>query len=99
MAAAENDGGTLEARSCDPMDCSPPESSVHGISQTRILVGCHFLLQGIFPTQRSNLSFLRLLYYQVDLLPLSHLESPTESQCYLKSCLLLEPFSQLPVNW
>ena len=22
---------------CDPMDCSPPGSSVHGISQTRIL--------------------------------------------------------------
>ena len=23
--------------SCDPMDCSPPDSSVHGISQARIL--------------------------------------------------------------
>ena len=22
---------------CDPMDCSPPSSSVHGISQARIL--------------------------------------------------------------
>ena len=22
---------------CDPMDCSPPGSSVHGISQSRIL--------------------------------------------------------------
>ena len=31
---------------CDLMDCSPPGSSVHGISQARILeVGCHFLLQ------------------------------------------------------
>ena len=39
---------------CDPMDCSHPGSSVHGILQGRILVGCHFLLQGIFPTQRSN---------------------------------------------
>ena len=38
---------------CDPMDCSPPGSSVHGISQARTLtgVGCHFLLQGIFLTQ------------------------------------------------
>ena len=51
---------------CDPMDCSPPGSSVHGILQARILewvlcpwdspgkntgVGCRFLLQGIFPTQ------------------------------------------------
>ena len=31
---------------CDPMDCSPPDSSVHGILQARILFGCHFLLQG-----------------------------------------------------
>ena len=29
-----------------PMDCSPPGSSVHGISQARIFVGCHILLQG-----------------------------------------------------
>ena len=38
---------------CDPMDCSPPGSSVHGILQARIL-GCHALFQGIFPTQGSN---------------------------------------------
>ena len=41
---------------CDPTDCSPPGSSVHGILQGRILEWvCHFLLQGIFLTQRSNL--------------------------------------------
>ena len=35
---------------CDPVDCSPPNSSIHGISQARILEWvCHFLLQGIFP--------------------------------------------------
>ena len=48
---------------CDPMDCSPPDSSVHGIfpgKNTR--VGCHFLLQGIFPTQGSNPLFLSLLH-------------------------------------
>ena len=33
---------------CNPMDCSLPGSSVHGIFQTR----CHFLLQGIFPLSR-----------------------------------------------
>ena len=31
---------------CDPMDCSLLGSSVHGILQARILVGCQFLLQG-----------------------------------------------------
>ena len=35
--------------------------------------GCHFLLQGIFPTQGSN---PRLLHWQVDSLPLHHLGSP-----------------------
>ena len=35
---------------CDPMDCSPPGSSVVGILQARIL-GSPSLLQGIFPTQ------------------------------------------------
>ena len=94
---------------CDPMDCSPPGSSVCGILQARILewvaipfsrcgcgcakllqlcltlcnpmdcslsgssvhlnspgqntgVGCHALLQGIFPTQGSNPYLLRLLH-------------------------------------
>ena len=40
---------------CDPMDCSLPGSSVHGILQARVLEwGCHFLLQQIFLTQGSN---------------------------------------------
>ena len=37
------------------MDCSPPGSSVHGIRMDKnIGVGCHSLLQGIFPTQELN---------------------------------------------
>ena len=40
---------------CDLMDCSPPGSSVHGDSPGKNTgVGCHFLLQGIFPTQGLN---------------------------------------------
>ena len=40
----------------DPMDCSPPGSSVHGISHAKIreLVAISFLLQEIFPTQGPN---------------------------------------------
>ena len=34
---------------CDHMDSSLPGSSLHGILQARTGVGCHFLLQGIFP--------------------------------------------------
>ena len=37
---------------CNPMDSSPPGSSVHGDSPGKHTgVGCHTLLQGIFPTQ------------------------------------------------
>ena len=50
------------------MDCSPPGSSVHGIFPVKnIGVGCHFLLQGIFPTQGSK---LHLLHWLADSLPL-----------------------------
>ena len=36
---------------CDPMDCSLPGSSLHGIFPGKAIgVGCHFLLQGIFLT-------------------------------------------------
>ena len=55
---------------CDPVDCRSPGSSVHGILQARITgVGCHFLLQGFFPTQGSNsgLPHCRPTFY-----PLSH---------------------------
>ena len=43
---------------CNPMDCSPPGFSVHGISEARILESvATFLLQGIFPTQDGTLVF------------------------------------------
>ncbi|CAI9178478.1 unnamed protein product [Rangifer tarandus platyrhynchus] len=47
----------------DPMDCSPPGSSAHGTLQARTLEWVAMpLLQGIFPTQRSNSHLLRLLH-------------------------------------
>ena len=47
---------------CDPMKCSPPGSSVHGDSPDKNTgVGCHSLLQRIFPIQGSN---LRLLHHR-----------------------------------
>ena len=40
---------------CDPMDYSLPRTSDHGDSLGKNTgVGCHALLQGIFPTQGSN---------------------------------------------
>jgi len=35
---------------CDPMDCSPPDSSLHGIFPGKnIVVGCHFFPPGDIP--------------------------------------------------
>ena len=54
---------------CDPMDCSLPGSSVYGVSQClgkNTGVGCHSLLQGVFPDQGSNPRFLhsrQILYH------------------------------------
>ena len=51
---------------CNPMDYSPPGSSVHEDSPGKSTgVGCHALLQGIFPMQGWNLHLLhcrRILY-------------------------------------
>ena len=59
---------------CDPMDCSPPGSSIHGDSPGRNTgVCCHAFLQGIFPTKGSNPGLphcKRVLYH------LSHQGSP-----------------------
>ena len=65
---------------CNAVDCSPPCSSVHGVGSSgkNAGVGWHFLLQGIFPTQGSNLSLLHLRHWRVDSLALSHLGSPQE---------------------
>ena len=58
---------------CDSMDCSPPGSSVHGDSPGNTEVGCHALLQGIFPIQglKPGLPHCRRILYH-----LSHQGSP-----------------------
>ena len=60
------------AHSCltlrDPMDCSLPGSSVcRRLRGKDAGVGCHFLLQGIFPTQGSNQCLFHLLHWQADM--------------------------------
>ena len=56
---------------CYPMNGSPPDSFVHRDSpgkNTRL--GCHVLLQRIFPTQELNPHLLSLLHWQAGSLPL-----------------------------
>ena len=54
---------------CNPVDCSPPGSLVHGDSPHKNTgVGCHDLLQGIFLTQGLNLGLLHcwwILYHYI----------------------------------
>ena len=79
---------------CDPMDCSPPGSTVHGDSPGKNTgVGCHALLQGIFPTQGLNpgLPHCRWILYQTSRPPGKPWEYQMNtifmSQTYLKSFL------------
>ena len=59
---------------CDPIDCNPAVSSVHGDSLGRNTgVGCHVLFQEIFPTQGLNPG---LLHCRQTLYHLSHQGSP-----------------------
>ena len=64
---------------CDPLACNLPGSSVHGDSPGKNTeVGCHAILQGIFPTQGLDPGLLncrRILYC------LSHQGSPLKSVC------------------
>ena len=48
----------------DSTDCSPPGSSAWDSPGKKTGVGCHFLFQGLFPIQRSNLRVLQLLHCQ-----------------------------------
>ena len=65
---------------CDTVDCSLPGSSVHEESPNKNTgVGCHELLQGIFPTQGWNPSLLCLLNWQAGSLPLGPAGKPEET--------------------
>ena len=69
------------------MDCSPPGSSVYGDSPGKNTgVGCHALLQGVFPPQGLNpgLPHCRQIIYQ-----LSHQGNPKKAQYSVSSVQLL----------
>ena len=73
---------------CDPIDCSPPGSSIHGISQTRILEWVVISSsRGSSPprdqTRVSCISFIAKRFFTM-----SHLESPPPQphpECLLSS--------------
>ena len=57
-------------------------------------VGCHFLLQGIFPTQGWNSSLLPLLHWQADSLPLEPPGKPLVSLNLLANIRFLKILCQ-----
>ena len=69
---------------CDPMDNSPPGSTVHGIFQAKILeqVAISYS-RGIFPTPGLNPCLLHFLPWQVDSLPpVPHLIVTQTEKCF-----------------
>ena len=69
----------------------------HGLEPTRLLCpwdspgkntggGCCFLLQGIFPAQRLNLSLFCLLHWQANSLLLGHQVNPMYTRYYCFTC-------------
>ena len=63
---------------CNPMDCSPPGSFVHGISRQEYWSGLSFLPLRIFLTQVWNWYLSCFMNWQMDSLALCHLG------CYIK---------------
>ena len=69
---------------CDPVDCSPPGSSVRGISQARILawVAISFSRGSSQPRDQMPASHA----WQVNSLPLSHLRFQPDPSCFHPVC-------------
>ena len=68
---------------CDPINRSPPDSSVHGIFQARILSGLSFPFPGDLPDPGIKPSSLHLLCWQVDSLPVVPPVSPIRGSVLL----------------
>ena len=62
---------------CDSLDCSLPDSCPWDFPGYNTWVGCHYLLEEIFPIQGSNPCLPCLLYYRWIVYPLSHWGSPS----------------------
>ena len=68
---------------CDPMDCSPPGASVHGISQVRILEWVIIFFSGDLPDPGIKPMSPTSPARQADSLLLSHQRSPYSKEASL----------------
>ena len=65
----------------DPMDCSPPDSSAHGILQARILEWVAFPFSRGFPNPGIKAGLIRLRYRRI-LYQLGYQASPLLHSCF-----------------
>ena len=83
-------GGGLVAKlcptHCDPMNCSPPGSSVHGIFQAKILEWVDVSPPGDLPNPGIELESLVSPILKVDSLPTEPPRKPLYSAACLLSC-------------
>ena len=77
--------------SLDSPSSSPQRFSIHFPGKNTGM-GFHFLLQGIFLTERLKLYLLGLLHWEVDSLPLSHQESLVLPENTWNICFFAIPY-------
>ena len=77
-----NSSAVLSCKSCptlfEPMDCSPPSSSFHGILQTRTLEWVAISFSRGFSQPKDSTCFSGPQPWQAGSLPLSHLQIPVD---------------------
>ena len=76
---------------CDPTDCSPPGSSVHGISQTRTLEWVAISSSRGSSRPRNQTHISCLLHWQVNSIPLCY--QFNTAICYIQKLLRVNPKS------
>ena len=81
---------------CNPMDCSLPGFSVHGIPQARIL---EQKIPWIFLSQRSNLCLLCPLHWQAGSLPLAPSGKPTNSMELKNTKHFSKPYRERQISY
>ena len=77
------------SNSCNPMDCSLPGSSVHGILQAKVLEWVAVSFHRQFSTQESNLGFLhcRQIFYWLIYEGISSYSSKPPTSCFYSPTL------------
>ena len=93
LQTCRNDKLASVAQSCpilyDPVDCSPPGSSVHGTLQARILEWAAIAFsRGSFQPRDGTCSFLHLLHWQMDSFPTAQPGIPRLGRLNLDSSLV-----------